>query len=182
MEFFSFLFFSFFSSQSNSGNQWPGKDSQVSTTLLQLAKMNPGECNASEIDTRQESSEQMNEKYEKHELGNSERTDRQSLSAISKSTSSSRSNGYGSELHTLRSWPTEHLECCWVRMSDALSRIETQRYQHALTVKVSDPSPLELPCLFLGAESPIHHPCQLERSMSWNSTGQMTCCIPRIGR
>lgn len=96
--------------------------------------MTPGECNASEIDPRLES-EKMNEQNEKQELGNSDRSDRQSLSAISKSTSSSSSNDYGSELHTLRSRPTEpDLERRRTRMSDALSRIETQRYQHALTV------------------------------------------------
>lgn len=97
--------------------------------------MTPGECNASEIDPRLKSSEKMTEKNEKQEPGNSDGTDRQSLSAMSNSTSSSSSNYYGSELHTPHSRLTEpDLERRRTRMSDALSRIETQRYQHALTV------------------------------------------------
>lgn len=95
--------------------------------------MTPGdEFSASKTDTRMESSEKMNEKQESR---NSDGTNRRPLSEISRSTSSSSSNDYGSELHTMHSRPTEpDLERRRTRMSDALSRIETQRYQHALTV------------------------------------------------
>ena len=95
--------------------------------------MTPGDdFNAPETDSRLGSSGEMNEKQEQ---GNSDGADRRRLSEISKSTSSSSSNDYGSGLHTMRSRHTEpDLERRRTRTSDVLSRIETQRYQHALTV------------------------------------------------
>jgi DHA1 family multidrug resistance protein-like MFS transporter len=94
------------------------------------------------------------------ELRSSEGTDRPTTSDTTSSTSSSSSVDYDPQLHTLRSRATEvDLERHATRTSDALSRINTQRLQHALTVGESVKShPSRAPLPPFGAGKPYPPP------------------------
>ncbi|KAB8230386.1 hypothetical protein ETB97_000504 [Aspergillus alliaceus] len=97
--------------------------------------------------------------HSKERLESSEYTDRPPTSDTTGSTSSS-SIDYDPQLHTLRSRATEvDLERHATRASDALSRINTQRLQHALTVGESVKShPSRAPLPPFGAGKPYPPP------------------------
>ncbi|KAE8382465.1 major facilitator superfamily domain-containing protein [Aspergillus bertholletiae] len=96
----------------------------------------------------------------KERLESSDYAERPPTSGTTDSTSTTSSVDYDPQLHTLRSRATEvDLERHATRASDALSRIHTQRLQHALTVGESVKShPSKAPLPPFGAGKPYPPP------------------------